>query len=247
METSPPEIFHRPQHRLPLLLSAALIGCAVTQSNAATLVTGDFTADNNLAPQASQITASTGVSAAGANLTADGGFNHDNSNGFDLTAVVNNNLNTDNRLGYSFDFTTSSALSVTGADVGLRAASVDNPTHPAIQFGTSTGSDRTWDDVSLVITDSLSNVLGTLSIDLSSQADYDFAGGALPISLTGTAFNLAPSLTYTARFSAFAPDNSGVFFGTDTFSINGDVVPEPSTTVLLGLSLAGLFAHRRRC
>lgn len=235
----------RPMRKLLLTTALTVAAVPLTSASAAVLVSGDFTADNDSAPLSSQVTPGFGVTAAGANLAADGGFLHDSSNGFDLSAVVNTNLNTDQRQGLSFDFTTDEALTVTDADLLFRATSNDAPFHPDDQFEENNGP-REWDDVTVTIFDASSMEVGSLTLDLSNQPERDFQmAGSLDVDLAGTSFNLLANQTYTAEFSALATNNRGVFFGVDTFAINGTVVPEPASAGALGLGLLALTARRR--
>ena len=76
------------------------------------------------------------------------------------------------------------------------------------------------------------------------RADFGFPGGALEAGESSTRL----FVTYAPSGSALATGRAATFTisaGTN-FSVQGTIVPEPGTAVLLAFSLSGLAIHRRR-
>lgn len=77
-------------------------------------------------------------------------------------------------------------------------------------------------------------------------------GAATPINLTAGFANLTEAVTFRFYFadnSASLTDvdtNAGTVYRLDNFILEGSVVPEPGSTLLLGLGAAGFLIRRRR-
>ena len=92
----------------------------------------------------------------------------------------------------------------------------------------------------------MTNVQGTLS------STFTFGGAGNNVILVMDLFRMKPRNSPAGEFDPSVPDHQGDFLGNLTLASNGDVgfitaVPEPSTTLLMGLGLAvALFSQRRR-
>ena len=158
-------------------------------------------------------------------------------------AVPDRNHNTDGTPSWEFDFTTLGGVSITDTAMNINATTSAGGFH----------SDQDdWDYVRMEILDAGNVLQGTLQVDMSTLTVPD-GSASLAVSLTGPSINLATAGTYTARFSSQALADTGSFFGTETFAINGSAndsaqtaAPEPSACFLFLVGLVGLALRRRR-
>lgn len=220
---------------------AALTALSLTSATqAATIISADFSSHGGSTTSiatASNITAGTGISSLGSSILP---FADDVADKFEVAgdsanyAVVderpdgNGGLTTSNY--FTFDFTTSDALSVTGVSADINRIRASGNIHLADTMGD--GTFDIYDGASLV--GSLSTTYGLLG-----------GGADKTVAYTGTAISLDASTTYTARFTSLAGGAPGTV-GFQSFDVQG-VIPEPGTYALLGglLSLGYVMVRRR--
>jgi hypothetical protein len=237
------------KNNISQLILAGLFATA-TALPAATILTGDFTSHGGTTASisSSTITAGSGISSIDTNLSA---FAAGSSDTFEIVgdsanyAVVDQRddaAGTDpNNAYFTFDFTTSDwqALSLTGVSADVNRMRANGNFHSTADMGT--GSFDIYEGAGLI--GSLSTTWGVLgggTTGVPNSADKT-------VSFTGAPILLEAATTYSVRF-ANDQGNQGGFVGFSSFEVSGDisVVPEPSSTALLGLGGLALMLRRKR-
>lgn len=218
-------------------LSAATL-IEVPSANPATYAPGFGPAG----PQVGNFTTDASITCI-SNLSADGGFLTLLTAG--SAATPNTNLNTDAVVSWQFDVTVEATSIVTVESVFLQYAAYTSvgDYHPANQ---------NLDFIQLEVFDGLNVSQGLLSATTKNaggpidfQANYNNPQ-LNNVTLTGSSFDLNPGV-YTIEISSQNLATSGMFFGTQYFSLEGSVapIPEPTSAALL-MGALGLLAYRRR-
>lgn len=143
------------------------------------------------------------------------------------------NLNNDSANGFSFAFTTTSAYDLT--NLTIDTGHLNN-----------TGGDQAFaSDLDITFT----GINGTVYSLTVSENDINYASGSprLPqnIDLSGNTL-AAGEYEVSITMQEGTANISGAFTSFDNVALNGDVVPEPSSTALIGLAGLGFILRRRR-
>ncbi|MBK1829102.1 PEP-CTERM sorting domain-containing protein [Verrucomicrobiaceae bacterium R5-34] len=139
------------------------------------------------------------------------------------------------------------SLTTGSSDLSLEDFSFDSyRTNSGRTLQSNTGVAANLFTATLDISTGGSSILGSPVSD-SISTNGPTSGGSPDSSLSLTGTTLSANTTYEFSLSAAKLDGTnGYFVDVDTFTINGEAVPEPSSLTLLGLAAFGLTWRRRR-
>jgi len=223
------------------LIIAGIIGTALA-AQGDIILSGDFSSHGgttNAIPTAGNVTAVTGVSSLGTDITTvlNGSAGVFDLDGGYVNRAAFSNLSQSDTTYMAFDFTTSSGMSITNASIAW-AVGNGNGGSPSI-------AGRTAGNAGFDIYQGAS-LVGSWTADFGNSSV-----GVTTTSITGPAIELDAATTYQMRFvdlptvEGVGDDVRGVLNYT-SFEVTGSVVPEPSTLALLGAGGAMLMAARRK-
>ena len=225
-----------------------LLAISVTASNAATILSTDFSDVTGSGTDTATFSWDTvsGVDAPASNLVISG---ETGSPVLYASSTTNEEMN----INYQWNLTGRNFLSTTIEDLSL-AAGVDSIdlTNFSVLFDTrangggNQAGGKNNIEVEVEIIGSISGSLGSNSV---TQSEPGSTGGlTYDIDLSSLA-SLNSSETYDVILTVNVADSGGAHYGAiDTIVLDGDItfVPEPSSVVLLGLGGLGLVLRRRR-
>ncbi|MGE9270022.1 MAG: PEP-CTERM sorting domain-containing protein [Verrucomicrobiales bacterium] len=153
------------------------------------------------------------------------------------SADTDDHIAVDNNVGNGGSWYASIYTTLDGNDISLTDTVIDFSNFSNAGNFQTQNRDITW---SVEIFDGSGSSLGSSSIvspiAITGTATATFSS---PITLTGTD-------TFEFRVTAAKGTLAGVNTGIDAITFNGDIVPEPSAALLLGLGALTLGSRRRR-
>lgn len=218
--------------------AATILGTGFDGTADSTSMTGITWTQNGLAAAPSSTLGTSNGLLTGGNTGSHlvGNFNIGNSTTFEAWS-------------FTVDFTTG------GLGIGLTDIDIE---------GTNFNGGATWQNntrslgYTVDILDASDSVIGTLTDatpgfnSLAGTGTNSFNSGGLDRSYQdnyafASAIALSANTDYKLRISVFEGiDEAGNFGGINSFSLNGDVIPEPSSALLIALGGSSLLLRRRR-